>query len=210
MSEATSENEKRKGNNNVEPISPEAEATNKEEATIIDCSDGSSEAKQDASTDGNFAETEEKLKEAKPVEEDFKEKYYYLAAEMENLRKRFDREKQNLLKYGSEKILSGLLEVVDNLDRTADAISSDEDEKIKNILTGISMVKKQFIDVLKSNGLKQVESVGHKFDPNIHEAMAGQPAEGKENDEIINEFQKGYTLNGRLLRAAKVIIVNND
>lgn len=154
-------------------------------------------------------ELNEEAEKVKEEVEDFKSKYYYLAAEMDNLRKRHDREKQNLVKFGNEKVLSGLLEVIDNLDRTLDAIGNDEDEKIKNVWTGIEMVRKQFLEVLKSNGLEQVETVGTKFDPNFHEAMAGQPAEGKENDEIITEFQKGYTLNGRLLRAAKVVIVNN-
>ncbi len=157
------------------------------------------------------AEAETEISEDEVHAEDFKSKYYYLAAEMENSRKRFEREKQNLVKYGSEKILSGLIEVIDNLERTSDAISEEEeDEKIKNIKTGVEMVKKQFVEVLKNNGLKQVEAIGMKFDPNIHEAMAGQKMEGKENDDIITEFQKGYMLNGRLLRAAKVIIVNND
>ena len=89
------------------------------------------------------------------------------------------------------------------------AIANDEDEKIKNIYVGIDMVKKQFSDVLLGNGLTEVESIGKIFDPNFHEAMAQQPAEGKENDEIISEFQKGYILNGRLIRAAKVIITKN-
>jgi len=154
-------------------------------------------------------ELNEEADKVKEEVEDFKSKYYYLAAEMDNLRKRQDREKQNLVKFGNEKVLSGLLEVIDNLDRTLDAIGNDEDEKIKNVWTGIEMVRKQFLEVLKSNGLEQIETVGTKFDPNFHEAMAGQPVEGKENDEIITEFQKGYTLNGRLLRAAKVVIVNN-
>ncbi len=143
-------------------------------------------------------------------EEDFKQKFYYLAAEMDNMKKRFDREKDNLLKFGNEKVLSGLLEVVDNLDRTADAISSDEDEKVKNIFNGIEMVRKQFLDVLKNNGLEKVEALGEIFDPNVHEAMAQQPAEGKEDQEIIQVFQHGYKLNGRLLRAAKVVIANNN
>ena len=142
-------------------------------------------------------------------QEDFKSKYFYLAAEMENMRKRFDREKQNLLKFGNEKVLSDLIEVVDNLDRTLEALNSEEDEKVKNILTGVDMVRKQFLDVLTSNGLERIESVGQKFDPNFHEALAQQPAEGKEDDEILMEYQRGYILNGRLLRAAKVIVCKN-
>lgn len=142
-------------------------------------------------------------------EEDFKAKFYYLAAEMENFKKRSERERENLVKYGNEKILSNLLEVVDNLDRTADAIANDEDDKVKNIFVGIDMVRKQFLEVLKSSGLEKVEALGKTFDPNFHEAMAQQPAEGKEDQEVIQVFQPGYILNGRLLRAAKVVIANN-
>lgn len=142
-------------------------------------------------------------------EEDFKAKFMYLAAEMDNMRRRYDREKEGLIKFGNEKVLSNLLDVVDNLDRSIDAVSSDEDEKIKNIVTGLEMVRNQFIDVLKSNGLKEVDAIGKEFDPNFHEALAQQPAEGKEDQEVLSVFQKGYILNGRLLRAAKVIVVKN-
>ena len=157
----------------------------------------------------NVEVLEAAVKEEVKEEEDFKAKYYYLAAEMENARKRNERETQNLLKYGNEKILSSLLDVVDNLDRTLQAITNDEDEKIKNIAVGISMVSTQMTDVLKSNGLEEIECVGKVFDPNFHEALAQQPAEGKEDQEILSEYQKGYILNGRLVRAAKVVIVKN-
>jgi molecular chaperone GrpE len=155
-------------------------------------------------------EIKENLEAPKKEEEDYKSKFYYVAAEMENVKKRYAKEKENLLKYGSEKILQDLVEVIDNFDRTVDAIKNDDDEKIKNIRVGVEMVRTQFLTVLEKNGVKTVESVGTQFDPNIHEAMAQQPAEGKENDEVIQEFQKGYKLNGRLLRAAKVIIAKND
>ncbi len=141
--------------------------------------------------------------------EDFKKKFYYLAAEMENMKRRSSKEKENLIKFGNEKILSSLLDVVDNLERTVQAIESEEDEKIKNIASGINMVHGQFIDVLEKNGLNIVEAVGKPFDPRFHEAMAHQPMEGKKDDEIISEYQKGYVLNGRLLRASKVIVVKN-
>ncbi len=146
----------------------------------------------------------------KPETVDYKEKYFYLAAEMDNMQKRFAREKENLLKFGNEKILKGLIDVVDNLDRTLDAVSDEADEKIKNISTGVDMVRTQFLDILKQNGLETVESVGNVFDPNFHEAMAQQPAEGKEDQEVLVELQKGYLLNGRLLRPAKVVIAKND
>lgn len=142
-------------------------------------------------------------------EEDFKAKYYYLAAEIENMRRRYDREKENLLKYGNEKVLSGLLGVVDNFDLTVNALKTDNDDKVKNIVVGIEMVRTQFLDVLKQNGLTQVEAMGKKFDPNFHEALSQAPANGKEDDEIVQVYQQGYVLNGRLLRAAKVVVAKN-
>ena len=153
---------------------------------------------------------ETELEKVKAEADEFKKKYYYLAAEMENARRRFEREKENLLKYGNEKVLSGLIEVVDNLERTVGAICKDEDEKVKNIVVGIDMVTKQFLNVLNQNGLTQVEALGKPFDPNFHEAMAQQKAEAKPEHEIICEYQKGYVLNGRLLRASKVVVAKND
>ncbi|MCK5882162.1 MAG: nucleotide exchange factor GrpE [Bacteriovoracaceae bacterium] len=148
--------------------------------------------------------------EAKEEEEDFKSKYYYLAAEMDNMRRRFNREKESLIKYGNEKILSSLIDVIDTFDHSMVAIENDEDEKIQNICKGIDMVRGQFLDALKKNGLESIEAVGEVFDPNFHEAMAQQPAEGKKDQEVIMEYQKGYMLNGRLLRASKVVIAKND
>lgn len=152
----------------------------------------------------NASEATEEVKE-----EDFKNKYFYLAAEFENTRRRSERERENLIKFGNEKILKSLLDIVDNLDRTISAVATEEDEKIKNIVTGLDMVKGQFVGVLKQNGLEEIEALGKQFDPNFHEALAQQPAEGVDDNEIINEFQKGYILNGRLLRATKVVIAKN-
>lgn len=149
------------------------------------------------------------LKELEELKK-FKEKYFYLAAEFENARKRFDREKEQMLKFGNDKILTNLLDVVDNFDRTLSMIGNDQDEKVKNICIGLEMVRTQFLDTLKKFGLEPVESMGKIFDPNFHEAMGTQVAEGKEDQEIVLEYQKGYVLNGRLLRAAKVIVAKND
>jgi molecular chaperone GrpE len=147
--------------------------------------------------------SEEKL--TKEVKE-WKDKYFYAAAEFQNTQKRAEREKDNLLKYGSEKILRDLLGVADNLERTVTSIRDDDDEKIKNIVVGIEMVQKSLIDSLSKNGLKKVESLGKVFDPNFHDAMSQMESADHESNEIIQVFEDGYELNGRLLRAAKVII----
>lgn len=142
--------------------------------------------------------------------EEYKNKFLYLAAEFDNMKKRFEKEKADLLKFGSEKLLKSMVEVVDNFERTLDAIKNDEDEKVKNIVVGIDMVHKLFISSLKSFGLEQIDALGKEFDPNFHEAMSQEKAEGKKDMEVIREFEKGYILNGRLLRPSKVVVVKND
>lgn len=161
--------------------------------------------------DGDQVETENVETIApKAKEEDFKAKYYYLAAEMDNMKRRFDREKENLLKFGNEKLLSSLIGVVDNFDLTVAALKNDNDDKVQNIVKGIEMIRAQLLDSLKQNGLTQVEALGKTFDPNFHEAVAQAPAPGKEDQEIVTEYQRGYILNGRLLRASKVVVANNN
>lgn len=147
--------------------------------------------------------------QAPKAEEDFKAKYYYLAAEIENMRRRFQKEKEDTIKYGSTKILESLVSVLDNFDLTVNAIKADQDEKMKNIAIGIDMVRNQFLDVLKQNGLSPIEAVGKQFDPNFHEAMSQKADPEKKDEEIIAEFQKGYILNGRVIRASKVVIAKN-
>ncbi len=162
------------------------------------------------------SQTEETVKEAvaegeqsKKEEIDYKARYFYVAAEMDNYRKRMEREKENLLKYGNERVLSDLLEVVDNFERTIDMLKHDQDQKIKNIVFGLDMVRKQFIDTVLKHGLTPVESIGKEFDPNYHEAMGQEYEEGKKPNEILKEFQKGYILNGRLIRPAKVVVASD-
>lgn len=155
-------------------------------------------------------DVQESTKQEEVKQDDFKEKYYYLAAEMDNLRKRTERERENLIKYGNERILSSMIEVLDNFERTLEALKTETDEKLKNVYVGINMVKVQFWDILAQNGLKAVEAIGKKFDPNFHEALGQEVREDKEDQEILKEYQKGYTLNGRLLRAAKVVITKKE
>jgi molecular chaperone GrpE len=154
----------------------------------------------------NTGTAEAVVEPIKKDETDYKAKYFYQLAEMDNYRKRMEREKDNILKYGNEKLLADMVDVVDNFERTIGMLSADTDSKIKNIVTGLEMVRKQYLDVLSKNGLTQIESLGKIFDPNFHEAMAQEKVEGKPSQEIIKEYQKGYVLNGRLVRAAKVVI----
>jgi molecular chaperone GrpE len=140
---------------------------------------------------------------------DYKAKYFYVAAEMDNYRKRMEREKESLIKFGNERVLSDLIQVIDNFERTIEMLKHDEDPKIKNIVTGIDMVQKQFVETLARHGLTTVQSIGKDFDPNFHEALAQEYQEGAKPNQVIKEFQKGYTLSGRLLRASKVVVASD-
>ena len=145
-------------------------------------------------------------KDEKKEEVDYKAKYFYIAAEMDNYRKRMDREKENLVKYGNERVLRDLLEVVDNFERTIGMLKGDQDQKVKNLVIGLDMIQKQFLDTMGKHGLTPIQAIGKEFDPNFHEAMAQEYAEGIKPNEVIKEFQKGYTLNGRVIRASKVVV----
>lgn len=169
----------------------------------------SEEQKLDAETSEAIEAMAEEKKAEKKEEVDFKAKYFYIAAEMDNFRKRMEREKENILKFGNERVLSDLLGVIDNFDLTIGMLTADQDEKVKNIVIGLDMVKKLFLDTLSKHGLTLVESVGKDFDPNFHEAVAQEYAEGKKPNEVIKEFQKGYILNGRLLRPSKVVVASD-
>lgn len=142
--------------------------------------------------------------------DEYKEKYFYLAAEMQNMQKRYEREKQNLIKYGNENILRDLVDVIDNFERTVGALKADTDEKMKNVVVGIDMITKQFTDTLSKYGLQKVNAEGEIFDPNFHEALAQMKMEGKKEMEVLQVHQNGYTLNDRLIRPAKVVVVKNE
>jgi molecular chaperone GrpE len=174
-----------------------------EEVEVLDAEKSEETASVEAKVDD-----EEKVIEL--PKDDFKEKYYYLAAEMQNLQRRAAKDKEHLLKFGNEKILNDMVDVLDNLERTLSFIEKDEDEKVKNIVVGIEMIQKLFLENLGKHGLKAIEALGQDFDPNLHEALAQQPAEDKKNNEVLLVHQGGFTLNGRVLRAAKVVIVKND
>ena len=121
-----------------------------------------------------------------------------LKAEFENSRKRQERERSRLLETASEKLVVELLPVLDNLDRALEAEG--------NIREGVRATREQLADALGKEGLLPVASDGQPFDPNVHEAVMGQPSEEHEEGTILQTFQRGYLLNGKPIRAAKVVV----
>ena len=135
-----------------------------------------------------------------------KEEKIRVLAEMENLRKRFDREKIDSIKYGSVNFARDILSPGDHLERALSAINQEEEhpQSIKNLIEGLLMVKKELSTALEKNGITKIESLDKKFDPNLHQAM--MEIENNDLDEgiVVQEIQTGYMMHDRLLRPAMV------
>lgn len=126
-------------------------------------------------------------------------------AEMENLRRRTEKELQNAHKYALEKFAKELLPVVDSLELGVQAASSDLAEVVK-LREGSELTLKQFYTVFEKFNVQSINPMGEKFNPDLHQAMAMEPTENAEANTIVKVFQKGYQLNDRLLRPAMVVI----
>ena len=127
------------------------------------------------------------------------------AAEFENVKKRSARDVENAHKFGAEKLISDLLPVLDSLDKAVELAS--ETEGAEAMTEGIELSVKMFLDALGKNGLREVDPLGEPFDPALHEALAAVPNEDAEPNTVMEVIQKGYSLNDRLVRAAKVVVV---
>lgn len=130
----------------------------------------------------------------------------YTLADMENLRRRTAQDVEKARAYGIEKFAEELVPVIDALEKSLEHMQGD-DEQLKSAREGIEMTCKQFMTVAEKHGLKQINPLNQPFDPNVANAIQMVDApEGVEPNTVINVFQKGYTLNGRTIRAAMVVV----
>ena len=144
------------------------------------------------------AELDAKAKEA---EENYN-KYLRSIADLDNYRKRSEKERQDAISFANEDLIFEMLPVVDNLER---ALSHANDgENLESLRQGVKHTIEQMSSVLKKNGLQEIKSVGERFDPSVHHAISEE--EGGEPGTVVKEFQRGYTLKGRLLRPAMVAV----
>ena len=132
-------------------------------------------------------------------------------ADSDNLRKRFEREKESALKFGSEKLIKELLPVIDSLTLGLEAAKAHEAEgrqALDHFIEGSAMTLKLLLDVLQKNGVTELDPVGEKLDPELHQALSVIPSPDAEPNTILHVAQKGYLLNGRVIRAAQVIVAD--
>ena len=170
-------------NNSTKTVGSQNETGSTEEDTIVD--------------------EEEKLQEEI---RSLKEDKIRVLAEMENLRKRFDREKIDSIKYGSVNFARDILSPGDNLERALSAINQEEDhpQSIRNLIEGLKMVQKELSSALEKNGISKINSINEKFDPNLHQAMMEIERDDIEEGIVVQEIQTGYMMHDRLLRPAMV------
>ena len=173
------------------------------------CECSQSEDKDKISNDDDNSETdnqnsiEDKLNQEIEI---IKEEKIRLLAEMENLRKRFEREKVETIKFGSINLARDILSPGDNLERALNALPEDENhsESIKNLIDGLKMVFKEYKNSLEKHGVKKIDTMNQKFDHNFHQAMMEIENNDVEEGTVVQEIQSGYTMHDRLLRAAMV------
>jgi molecular chaperone GrpE len=143
---------------------------------------------------------------------EFKDRYVRLMAEVENMRRRMEREKAELAKFVFEGFFKDLLPTLDSLEKAlpeevVPASRSQGGDSHNAYLEGMAMVKRQLLDVLRRHGLEAVRAQGAEFDPNLHQAIQRIESSDVEKDTVKDEYALGYTLHGRLLRAAMVSVL---
>ena len=165
---------------------------------------------QDQTDDHKDKKEEEDKKELTPEEKilELEDKLARTFAEMENQRRRFEKEKEDAFEYGGYSFAKEALNLIDNLDRSKHVLKSDEKlketEALTKTLEHLDIIKKDLISIFEKNNIKPIESLNKKLDPNFHQAMMEIEDDTKEPGTIIQEIQKGFTIKDRLLRPSLV------
>lgn len=152
-------------------------------------------------------ELEEQLKAQ--VEETAKKEQDILLrtrAEIDNMRRRTEQDIEKAHKFALEKFAKDILNTIDNLERALATPANKEDESVKALFDGVELTLKELVSTVGRFGVEAVGVVGDAFNPDLHQAISMQPAEGVESNQITTVLQKGYTLNGRVIRPAMVMV----
>lgn len=149
-------------------------------------------------------EAAEALAKAEAEAAEWRDKYLRLQAEFDNYRKRTLKEKMSLVESGGENVIKALLPVVDDVDRALAAMEKSDD--VEALRGGVRLISQKFNEVMRQQGVSEIEAVGKEFDVDVHEAVARFPIDGKNSGEIIDVVQKGYKLGEKVIRYAKVVV----
>jgi molecular chaperone GrpE len=152
----------------------------------------------------NRAQLIDKVREAQDLADKNHDLFLRSQAEIENVKKRFQKDKEDLIKFSNESLIKELLPVLDNLEQAI--LHASNEDALDALREGVELTLKTLQDKLSKAGLVEVDSVGRPFDPNVHEAVSVEEAPDSEPNTVLHEVQKGYMLNKRLIRPAKVIV----
>src|SRR5262249_3403334 len=152
---------------------------------------------------------QQEIENLKKERDDLFDRLLRKQAEFENFRKRMEREKSEYIQFAAADLMKELLNALDSFD-LAIRNAASEGKGSENMLRGFELIHKQLQDTLTRFGLKPLEAKGKKFDPNFHQAVATKPTNEVEENTVIDEMRKGYTLNGRLLRPAMVSVSTKE
>ena len=144
---------------------------------------------------------EEKQNNAKSEYDELNDRYKRVLAEFENYKKRSQKERESLYNSVLGDIITGMLPAIDNLENAVKAESKDEKYK-----QGVELVQKQFKEFLNKHGVEEIPAEGQTFDPSLHEAVSSVQVEGKESQEIVQEYRKGYKIGSKVLRHSMVVV----
>lgn len=172
--------------------------------------DKNSEISEETKTDQQEKikdEKEEKLELLQKQYNDLNDKYLRLFSEFDNFRKRNMKEKIELTKTASSDIITSILPVLDDLERAQN--SAKDNTSIETMVEGLGLIHNKLKTTLRQKGLEEIPSIGEEFDTDYHEAITKTPAPNpKDKGKVIDQVEKGYTLNGKVLRFAKVVVAN--
>ena len=161
----------------------------------------------DAADSGERAEDREasqpEEKESEKEDEDLKNQYLRLAADFQNYKRRTEKEKSDIYAFANEKIISELLNVIDNFERALDAGNAED-----SFYKGMEMILKQLLGVLEKAGASEIAALGEDFDPNFHNAVMTEDSDEYESGKVTEVLQKGYILNNRVIRPSMVKVAN--
>ena len=192
-------NEDKKRDERIETASEELEENPREDEESQDQEE--EEIPLTKMTKAKLIEKVEKVQEGSDKNLDL---YIRSQAEIDNLKKRYQKERQDLVKFANESLIKQLLPIVDNLEK---AIAHSQDKNsIEAIREGVDLTLKGLTDILQKAGVEMVEAIGEQFDPNFHEAVSEMADDGIKSGTVIKDLQKGYTLNQRLIRPSMVVV----
>jgi len=169
-----------------------------------DKNDTNDEGTNEENPENNISEEEKLEISSEEKIEELEDKLLRTVAEMDNMRKRSDKERSEAYKIGASIFIKDMLPIIDNLQRALTSFVDDEGSDTKSFVDGTNAILRDFESLLDKTGVKTINPEGEKFDPNFHEAMFEIPSDEHEAGIILQVIEQGYVLENRLLRAAKV------